>query len=155
MFTRVPRALLVGENPEGSSYLANRLQDRGFQCEFASSSQEAASLIRTHGFDLVLSPMRLRNISLLPLIDLFDGSSVTLFYFHAVEEGCWWLPAVRRGERCFGSSALRPNEFVSALEAAMNEARLDRPMLDETRSAPPEKPSSLDTPRRREKVSTL
>jgi hypothetical protein len=68
------------------------------------------------GFALVLSPMRLRDSSLFPLIGLLDGSGITLFYFHAVEDGCLWLPALRRGQKCFGSSAMRPSEFVAALD---------------------------------------
>ena len=61
-----PKALLIGENPQGSSYLAKRLQERGCECEFAFSYQEACWLFRTQDFDLVLSPMRLRGGSLFP-----------------------------------------------------------------------------------------
>jgi len=116
-----PKALLIGENPQGSSYLAKRLQERGCECEFAVSYQEACWLFRTQDFDLVLSPMRLRGGSLFPLIGLLDGSGITLFYSHAVEDGCWWLPALRHGQKCFGSSALRPSEFVAALDEAIEE----------------------------------
>jgi DNA-binding NtrC family response regulator len=125
----IPRVLLVGENPQGCSYLALRLQEWGCHCEFAASYPEACSLLRLQHFDLVLSPMRLRDKSLFPLIDLLDGSGVTLFFFHAVEQGCWWLPSLRRGEKCFGSSALRPSEFVTALDEAIGEIRrtLQRP----------------------------
>src|ERR1019366_8592370 len=105
MESRRPKALLIGENPQGSSYLAKRLQERGCECEFAGSYQEACWLLRAQDFDLVLSPMRLRGGSLFPLIDLLDGSGITLFYSHAVEDGWWWLPALRHGQKCFGSSA--------------------------------------------------
>jgi DNA-binding NtrC family response regulator len=118
---RSQRALLVDENPEHCSNLVKRLQERGFQCQFASSSQQALSLARIYDFDLVLSPVRLHGASLLSLMDSFVGSGATLFYFHGVEEGCWWLPAIRHGKRCFGSSAFRPGEFISALEAAIND----------------------------------
>jgi CheY-like chemotaxis protein len=126
MDNKKPKALLIGENPQGSSYLAKRLQERGCECEFAVSYQEARSLLMAQGFDLALSPMRLRDGSLFPLIGLLDGSGITLFYFHAVEDGCLWLPALRRGQKCFGSSALRPSEFVSALDEAIDEIRFDR-----------------------------
>ena len=116
-----PKALLIGENPQGSSYLAKRLQERGCECEFALSSHEACWLLTAQDFDLVLGPMRLRGSSLFPLIGLLDGSGITLFYSHAVEDGCWWLPALRHGQKCFGSSALRPSEFVTALDEAIEE----------------------------------
>jgi DNA-binding NtrC family response regulator len=125
MDTKSPRALLVGENPHDFSTLAKRLQKNGFSCEFASSSQQALSLARIHDFDLVLSPIKLRNASLLSLMDACEGSKVNLFYFHAVEDGCWWLPAMRRGKQCWGTSAFRPGEFASALDAAI--AELSRP----------------------------
>ena len=109
------RALLIGESPQGSSHLAKRLQERGCECEFAVSCEEARSSLGTKRFDLALSPMRLRGVSLFPLICSLDESNITLFYFHAVEDGCWWLPALRHGQHCFGSSALRPSEFVAVL----------------------------------------
>jgi hypothetical protein len=125
MGTRIPKALLIGENAQGSLYLAKRLQVRGLECSFATSYQEACSLLRAQGFDLVLSPMRLRGVSFFSLIGLLEGSGATLFYSHAVEESCWWLPALRHGERCFGSSALRPSEFVSVLDETIAEIQFD------------------------------
>jgi len=119
MEPRRAKVLLVGENAQGSSYLAKRLQ--GCECEFAVSYQEACSLLRAQDFDLVLSPMRLRDGSLFPLLGLLDGSGNTLFYSHAVEKGCWWLPALRHGHNCFGSSALRPSEFVAMLDGTIEE----------------------------------
>ena len=116
-----PKAMLIGGDPQGSSYLAKRLQERGCECEFAVSFEEACSLLSAQGFDLVLSPTRLGDGSLFPLISLLDGSGITLFYFHTVENGCWWLPALRHGHNCFGSSGLRPREFVTALDEAIEE----------------------------------
>jgi CheY-like chemotaxis protein len=121
MEPRRPKVLLIGETSQRSSYLAKRLQGRGCECEFALSYQEACWLLRAQDFDLVLSPMRLRDGSLFALIALLDGSGITLFYSHAVEDGCWWLPALRHGQNCFGSSALRPSAFVAALDDAIEE----------------------------------
>ena len=118
---RRPKALLIGESPQGSSNLAKRLQARGCECDFAVSSQEASSMLRAERFDLVLSPMRLRDGSLFSLISLLDGSGITLFFSYIVEDSCWWLPALRHGENCFGSSALRPSQFIAALDEAIEE----------------------------------
>ena len=119
MRTRILKALLIGENPRGSSYLATRLQGHGCECGFATSYQEACASLRSQVFEVVLSPMRLRGVTVFPLIDLLEGSEVTLFYSQAVEQSCWWLPALRHGQNCFGSSALRPSEFVAALDEAI------------------------------------
>ena len=117
------RALLIGENSQGSSHLVKLLEGRGCECSFATCYQEACSLLGTQPFDLVLSPMRLRGSSVFPLVSFLDGSAVTLFYFQLVEDGCWWLPALRSGEKCFGSHALRPSEFVVSLNEVIAEIR--------------------------------
>jgi hypothetical protein len=131
MRNRIPKALLIAENAHGCSYLANRLQGHGCECSFGTSYQEACSSLQSHGFELVLSPTKLRGITVFPLIDLLEGSTVTLFYSHAVEQGCWWLPALRHGEKCFGSSALRPSEFVSVLDEVIAEIRTDWRVRDD------------------------
>jgi hypothetical protein len=116
-----PKALLIGETPQGSSHLARRLQGRGFECEFTFSFEEACSLLKAQAFDLVLSPLRMAGGSALPLVSILDGSTTTLFYFEPVENGCWWLPALRNGHNCFGSSALLPSEFVLLLDEIIDQ----------------------------------
>lgn len=115
MESRRPKALLVGENPQDSSHLEDYLQGQGCECDFAASYEEACLQLRADEFDLVLSPMRLRNGSLFPMIRLLSGSRIKLFYYQAVQDGCWWLPALRDGDNCFGSCALRSGEFVTVL----------------------------------------
>lgn len=118
------KVLVVGEHAQGSSFLASRLRERGCKCDFATSYEEVCSLVEAQDFYLVLSPTRLRNRDLMPLMDLLEGSSVTLFYAYPVEQGCWWLPALRRGHKCFGECAIRPSEFISVLDQTIEEVRL-------------------------------
>jgi hypothetical protein len=146
MGTGIPKVLLVGENAHGCSYLAQRLRERGCHCEFAASYPETCSSLRVQHFHLVLSPMRLRGTSIFPLIDLLDGSRVTLFFFHPVEQGCWWLPALRDGEKCFGSSALRPSDFVTALDEAIAEIRCSVRMGGNTQQFAVRQPRMTVTP---------
>lgn len=119
-----PRALLLGENSQGSSHLTKLLTGQGCLCEFANSYEQACSALTRDPFDLVLSPMRLRENSIFPLVSLLEGSGATLFYFQLVEDGCWWLPALRFGRRCFGSYALRPSEFTAVLKEIIGEVRM-------------------------------
>lgn len=128
METRKPRVLLIGEGVQDCSYLAKRLEERGCECSFAVSYQESCLLLRQQDFDLVLSPLRLRDGSGSSLIGQLEGSSTTLFYSCAVEQGCWWLPALRRGQRCFGSPALRSSEFVAALDKIIEKMRFETPV---------------------------
>ena len=118
--------LLIGENAQGSSHLIKLLEGHGCHCSFATSHQEACLLLSTQCFDLVLGPTRLRECSNFPLLNLLEGSNVTMFYFQLVEDGCWWLPALRSGRRCFGSHALRPSDFVVSLNEVIAELRAVR-----------------------------
>jgi CheY-like chemotaxis protein len=117
------KVLLIGENPQGSLYLAKRLQGRGCECQFALSYQKACELLGVQRFDLVLSPLRLPSGSMFPLVSLLEGFPISLFYFEPVENGCWWLPALRNGHNCFGSSALLPSEFVPAIDEIIDQIR--------------------------------
>lgn len=116
-------ALVVADNSNGTAYLVRYLLQRGFKCDLAHNFEEAVERVRLCHFELILSPLRLRNDSLLPLARLVCGTTTALFYFHAVEDGCWWLPAVWHGEECFGYSALRPREFACTLNAAIDELK--------------------------------
>lgn len=118
------KVLLIGESPQGYSHLVSRLEGQGFKSRFATTYQEAISRLNLHGFDMVFSPMRIRDRSVFPLISLLESSRTTLFYFQTVEKGCWWLPALRFGRNCFGSYALRPSEFIISLGQIMSEIQV-------------------------------
>jgi hypothetical protein len=115
MLGREIKVLLIGRKPSDSS-LEGRLRKCGCHCCSASSYDEASSLLRAERFDLVLSPMTLRHTSMYGLMELLDGSDVTLCYWQAVEIGCWWLPAIERGKSCFGTCALRSGDFAAVLD---------------------------------------
>ena len=145
----VVKVLLIAENPRASSHLTERLAKHGCGCEFAGSLGEATSRLQANDYDLVLSATRLPDGGAFPLMDLLEGSDATLFYFHAVEEGCWWLPGVRHGRKCFGSSALRSNEFVPVLDEAIDAIRIApriaehaQPAAKQRRAVPIFSPSS-------------
>ena len=90
----------------------------------------------------MLSPLRLRDEKTSFFVDLLAGSFTNLFFFQLVEEGCWWLPGLRFGKNCFGSSALRPAEFVEALQALIKEIQMGPPvvLVPQRRLPPPPEP---------------
>jgi DNA-binding response OmpR family regulator len=144
------RVLLIGENSQGSSFLIKRLEERGCKCTLATSYQDAITRLSSQDFDLVLSPMRARERSVFPLIGLLERSRTTLFYFQAVEEGCWWLPALRFGRNCFGSNALRPSEFMASLDVVIDEIQKARSAAAKsTASTMQSSPAALPWPNRR------
>jgi hypothetical protein len=61
--------------------------------------------------DSTVTPEQRRMIT-----DELIGSRATIFYTFPVENGCWWLPALLRGEDCHGAPAFRRKEFPQELE---------------------------------------
>src|SRR5580700_7518868 len=118
------KALLVRKNRSGHSSLARRLGTRGCECFFATSIPDVAAQLDTQIFHLVLAPIRLEADTLYPLlVDRLAGSETTLFYSLPVEDGAWWLPALRLGQNCFGTAAIHRDAFVAALEKTIDEIR--------------------------------
>jgi hypothetical protein len=116
--------LLISENVEGSSFLRQRLNERGCECYVATSSTEATRLFAGYEFDLVLCTSWMQGMN--KLIAVLIGSGASLFRSVAVENSCWWLPAVRYGEDCVGAPALRPSEFKLALDRIVKEIKAGR-----------------------------
>lgn len=115
----------------GSSLVAS-MDRREFECSFATSCREAFLFLENREFDLVLRPTRLRDGTLYPIMSLLEGSGTTLFYSHPVERGCWWLPALQRGEKYFALPALRHREFIILLDELMKQIRRDTLAAAET-----------------------
>jgi hypothetical protein len=115
------RVLIVAESPAGFLSISRRLEKYGCQCWYAPSYSDGTRMLAEQGFDLVLCSDAGKGVNALvtPLI----GSSASLFRAHAVEDGCWWLPAVVHGERCLGTPALRPAEFAKELEFMVQKIR--------------------------------
>jgi hypothetical protein len=121
MADKTPKILLIAASPMGMSFLATRLGKWACDIRFASSWKEANAFVSTQQFDLVLSEFRLWEASSYPLAASFIGSSTTLIYSYPVETGCWWLPAVKNGQSCWGSLAMRPSEFIGYLDEILKE----------------------------------
>ena len=121
MSFKPPQVLLVGHGPAGAGCLLERLHHWGCECRFASNIEEARALLGAHAFDLVLSEFHLEDGTAYPLIALAQVARTTLFFSQAVEDSCWWLPAVEQGRACLGRGAFRPNEFSRVLDELLRE----------------------------------
>jgi hypothetical protein len=119
-------ALLIGESARSFSHIVKRLEKAGCRCDFATSYEEAMQKLEKETFDLVLSVVRPEDGAIASLVERLAGSGASFYYAHPVEEGCWWLPALRRGEQCFGRPALRPSEFAGVLDQVVAELRGDK-----------------------------
>jgi hypothetical protein len=96
--------------------------------ETVHSFREAVALMRARPFDLVLSDLDLPDGKGSRLIPCLLGKEASLFFSVEVEDGCWWLTGVVRGESHWGAEALRPREFLRLLDSIL---------VDSTSSASP------------------
>jgi CheY-like chemotaxis protein len=108
--------LLVGDSFQSAHALTDRLQRWGFRCHLAGDMRAAFYVLSSHPVDLVLSNTHLSDGTGFDLLMAVAGLPVTAFLCLPVENSCFWLPAVDAGKECLGLPALRPAEFVSALE---------------------------------------
>lgn len=143
MENRKVQVLLAGESIADTLSVAEFLHNRGCEARVVTSLAEAQQIISRHACDLVLSQVRLQDGSAFPLIAYLAGSSVTLFFFQPVHEGCWWLPALRRGHYCWGSPAMRPGEFVRVLGEVLREIAADKTEPQPQRTARTGVPESV------------
>jgi hypothetical protein len=117
--------LLLGEYEFGWTSLRTLIQNRGCDCQFASSPVDARSLDGPRAFDLVLSSLPVGQIE--PFIAELGNANSNVFYCHPVEDGCWWLPVVRHGRYCFGAPAVRGREFLAVLDRIICDSRAEKP----------------------------
>lgn len=109
------RVLVVDENCSRVSPLVRFLKGLGCSCFFARSYADAGTLLGKLRFDVVLSRFGLCEGDIRDLPNRLIGGKACLFYFYAVEAGCWWIPRVLFGRECLGEPALRPIEFVNTI----------------------------------------
>jgi CheY-like chemotaxis protein len=120
---RPVKVLLVGGSSVGFSPLSEQLERSGYQCRFVATCLDGARLIARASFDLILCSGRMRGFQL--LLSAVRRSSASLFRYLLVEDGCWWVPTVLRGEDCSRVPAFRDTEFASALDTMANEIKSD------------------------------
>ena len=111
------RVLGIASKGAGLALLFRFLHERGCECELAASYSEGARRFAEKPFELVLCAGEPGIETLLAAV---QGSSASVYCGHAVEDGYWWFPAVRNGERCLGVPALRPGEFTRVLTGLLD-----------------------------------
>lgn len=113
------RVLLVGERRPLFSPLFKRLEERGYDTEYAGSCREAIELMlhpcKAKTATVVLAKVLLPDGAgrrLIPSVTVARGS---LFLSFPVEDGCWWIPAVRKGQLVRKATAFHSREFAKVL----------------------------------------
>lgn len=111
-----PNVLLVGRNGSWGTMMLKSFQK--FDCELSLVTPQAvtADYVRDHAYSLILLDSSVPSNQRKQLASELIGSEASIFYTFPVENGCWWLPALRRGRDCHGAPAFRRNEFPLELE---------------------------------------
>lgn len=103
--------LLVGDGRLSFSLSQRRPEKKGCRIQVATSLRGLKYLVSEKKFDIVLSMLRIEGSSTDWLGAALSGSRTSLFYMLPVEVGCWWVPILRTGVDCLGSSAVRHGEL--------------------------------------------
>jgi hypothetical protein len=111
-----PSVLLVGRNGSWGTLVLKSLGK--FECElsFAAPQIVTADYVRNGAYDLILLDSTVSPEQRRQLASELIGSEASIFYTFPVENGCWWLPTLRRGKDCHGAPAFRRREFPFELE---------------------------------------
>lgn len=113
------RVLGIQSKGSGFASLFKYLEDRGCNCELAPSYAEGAQRFAEHPFNIVLCS---GEPGIETLLDAVEESSASVYRWHAVEDGCWWVPVIHRGKKCLGEPALRSSEFADVLTHILGQA---------------------------------
>lgn len=121
MGVRGVMVLLVGNSARKASTLERYLLKRGCDIRIATSQKEAFELLRRNRFDLVLSEFVLSDGTAHQFIAPLRGTETTMFFSHAVEDGCWWTTAVFKGQDRSDEPGMSPAEFGIRLHELLHD----------------------------------
>ena len=111
--------LLVGRSGSWGAPMLKSLERLRAELSFAAPHIVTPEYVREKGYGIILLDSTVPAEQRRLLASELTGSSASIFYTFPVENGCWWLPALQRGEECHGAPAFRRKEFASELERAL------------------------------------
>lgn len=116
-----PSVLLVGRNGSWGTLVLRPLEK--FECElsFVAPQTVTQEYVKKGAYNLILLDSTVSSEQRRLLARELSGSNASIFYSFPVENGCWWLPTLRRGQDCHGAPAFRRNEFPIELERILRD----------------------------------
>lgn len=111
-----PSVLLVGRSGSWGTSVVKSLEKFGSELFFAAPQTVTSEYVRKGAYNLILLDSTVPPEQRRKLAFELIGSEASIFYTFPVENGCWWLPALRGGKDCHGAPAFRRNEFPFELE---------------------------------------
>jgi hypothetical protein len=116
-----PSVLLVGRSGSWGTLVLKSLEK--FECElfFVAPQTVTSEYVRRGAYNLILLDSTVPPEQRRQLASELIGSEASIFYTFPVENGCWWLPTLRRGQDCHGTLAFRRKEFPFELERILQD----------------------------------
>lgn len=111
-----PSILLVGRNGSWGSPVLKTLEKLGSVLSFEVPQNILAEQFKRGSYDIILLDSTVMPAQRRELAARLAGTHASIFYTFPVENGCWWLPALRDGQDCHGAPAFRRKEFPLELE---------------------------------------
>ena len=116
-----PNVLLVGKNGSWGTVVLKSLDKFRSELSLVAPQTVTPDYVRKGAFDLILLDSTVAPEHRRQLASELIGSEVSIFYTFPVENGCWWVPALRHGQDCHGAPAFRRNEFLFELERILQD----------------------------------
>jgi hypothetical protein len=114
-----PAVLLVGRSGSWSSVVLKSLEKTCCELSFETPQNVSPRFARKTLYDVILLDSTVPPEQRKALVAELVGSETSIYYTFPVENGCWWLPALRRGQDCLGEPAFRRSEFLLELERVL------------------------------------
>lgn len=111
-----PSVLLVGRSGSWGTLVVRSLQKFRSDVSFVAPQMVTPDYARARNYSVILLDSTVSAEQRRQLVSGLAGSATSIFYTFPVENGCWWLPVLRRGQDCHGTPAFRRNEFPFELE---------------------------------------
>ena len=113
--------LLVGRSGSWGTLVLKSLEKFGSELSFVTPQTVTSECVRKGAYNLILLDSTVPSEQRRKLASELVGSEASIFYTFPVENGCWWLPTLRRGQDCHGAPAFRRNEFPFELERILQD----------------------------------
>jgi DNA-binding response OmpR family regulator len=122
---RVMRILVVGPPLPSTATALRHLATRGWGSRCVPTIQEAAELLATFHFELVLSRETLPDGRGYDIAERIARQAGTLLVGISLSEGCLWLPVIDHGAKVLGTRAIHSARLELEVEALLETRKLE------------------------------
>ena len=116
-----PAVMLVGRNGSWGSAVLKSVSKCESDFSYVAPEKATPEFAKNGAYTLILLDSTVTPEQRRQLAFELAGTRTSIFYSFPVENGCWWLPALRRGRDCHGTPAFRRSEFPREIERILQD----------------------------------